>query len=155
MYNFLLITHSWLRWVVLILAVYALYKNYEGFTSGRKWTVADKKINTLFMSSLHLQLLIGLVLYFGFSPIVQSFMADVKGSMKVAELRFFGMEHFVGNLIGITIAQIGSIKAKKQLSDAGKFRTAFFWFLGAILLILMMIPWGIWNAERPMFRLHF
>ena len=85
--SFLLITHSWLRWVVLILAVYAIYKNYEGFTSGRKWSTADKKVNTFFMSSLHLQLLIGLILYFGYSPTVQTFMADVKGSMKVSELQ--------------------------------------------------------------------
>ncbi len=155
MYNFLLIAHSWLRWVVLFLAVYAIYRNYEGFTSGRKWLATDKKVNTFFMSSLHLQLLIGLVLYFGFSPIVQSFFADVKGSMKVSELRFFGMEHFVGILVGIIVAQIGSIKAKKQISDAGKFRTAFFWFLAATIIILLMIPMGIWNADRPMFRLSF
>ena len=153
MYNFLLITHSWLRWVVLILAVYAIYKNYEGFTSGRKWLTVDKKVNTFFMSSLHLQLLIGLVLYFGFSPSVQSFMADVKGSMKIPELRFFGMEHMVGTLIGIIVAQVGSIKAKKQVSDAGKFRTAFFWFLAATIIILLMIPFGIWNADRPLFRI--
>jgi hypothetical protein len=155
MYNFLLIAHSWLRWVVLILAVYAIYRNYEGFTSGRKWLVKDKKVNTFFMSSLHLQLLIGLILYFGFSPTVQSFFADVKGSMKVSELRFFGMEHFVGILVGIIVAQIGSIRAKKQISDAGKFRTAFFWFLAATIIILLMIPFGIWNADRPMFRLSF
>ena len=153
MYNFLLITHSWLRWVVFVFAVYAIYKNYEGFTSGRKWAASDKKINTIFMSSLHLQLLIGLVLYFGFSPIVQTFFADVKGSMKISELRFFGMEHFVGMIVGIIVAQIGSIRAKKQISDAGKFRTAFFWFLAATLIILLMIPFGIWNAERPMFRM--
>lgn len=154
MYNFFLITHSWLRWVVLILAVYAIFKNYEGFTSGRKWLAADKKVNTLFMSSLHLQLLIGLVLYF-VSPMVDSFLGDVKGSMKIAELRFWGMEHFMGILVGIIIAQVGSIRAKKQLSDAGKFRTAFFWFLAATIIILLMIPFGIWNADRPLFRFHF
>ncbi|MBL7815903.1 MAG: cytochrome B [Saprospiraceae bacterium] len=152
MYNFFLISHSWLRWVVLIMAVYAIYKNYEGFTSGRKWLVSDKKVNTFFIASLHLQLLLGLILYFGVSPTVQTFMADVKGSMKVAELRFFGMEHFVGTVLGIVIAQVGSIRAKKQISDAGKFRTAFFWFLIATLVILIMIPFGIWNADRPMFR---
>lgn len=152
MYNILLFTHSWLRWIVLIVAVYAIYRNYSGFTSGRKWMASDAKINAIFMGFLHLQLVIGLVLYFGLSPIVQSFMADVKGSMKNSELRFFGMEHLVGTIIGITVAQIGSIRAKKQPSDAGKFRTAFFWFLAAILIILLMIPFGIWNAERPMFR---
>ncbi len=155
MYNFFLITHSWLRWAVLIMAVYAIYKNYEGLTSGRKWLAADKKVNTLFMSTLHLQLLIGLILYVGFSPLVQTFFADPKASMKVAELRFWGMEHFAGTFIGIIVAQIGSIRAKKQVSDAGKFRTAFFYFLAAMAIILLMIPFGIWNAERPLFRFGF
>jgi uncharacterized membrane protein YozB (DUF420 family) len=153
MYNFFLITHSWLRWVVLIMAVYAIYKNYEGFTAGRKWLPSDKKVNTLFMSTLHLQLLIGLILYLGFSPSVQSFFADVKGSMKNPELRFYGIEHLIGVLVGIIVAQVGSIRAKKQISDAGKFRTAFFYFLIATIIILIMIPLGIWNADRPMFRM--
>ena len=71
----------------------------------------------------------------------------------VSELRFFGMEHMLGMIIGIIVAQVGSIKAKKQSSDAGKFRTAFFWFLAATIIILLMIPFGIWNAERPLFRM--
>ncbi len=152
MYNFLLLSHSWLRWVVLILAVLAIYRNYEGFSTGRKWTATDKKFNTLFIGSLHLQLVIGLILYSGVSPMMQGIMADMASSMKNKELRFWAVEHMTGMIIAVLIAQIGSIKAKKQVSDAGKFRTAFFWFLAAIILVLIMIPFGIWNADRPLFR---
>ena len=152
MYNFLLLSHSWLRWVVLILAILAIYRNYEGFSSGRKWTATDKKFNAFFIGSLHLQLVIGLILYSGVSPMMATIFTDMKAAMKNRELRFWGVEHITGMIIGIIIAQIGSIKAQKQPSDAGKFRTAFFWFLAAILLILAMIPFGIWNPDRPLFR---
>ena len=153
MYNFLLLSHSWLRWAVLILAVLAIYRNYEGFSSGRKWTATDKKFNAFFIGSLHLQLVIGLILYSGVSPMMAAILTDMKGAMKDRELRFWGVEHMTGMIIGVSIAQIGSIKAKKQASDAGKFRTAFFWFFAAILLILVMIPFGIWNPDRPLFRM--
>jgi hypothetical protein len=152
MYNILLFSHSWLRWVVLLLAVWAIYRNYEGFSSGRKWTATDKKFNTFFIGSLHLQLVIGLILYSGVSPMMAGILSDMGGAMKNKELRFWGVEHFTVMVIAIIVAQIGSIKSKKQASDAGKFRTAFFWFLAAIILILIMIPFGIWNADRPLFR---
>ena len=152
MYDFLLILHSWLRWVVLGLGIYTIYANYTGWQTQRKFTAKDKQLNTIFMSSLHLQLLIGLVLYFGVSPMMQGIMADFKGSMKVKDARFWSVEHITGMIVGIVVAQIGSIKSKKQASDTSKFRTAFRYFLIALLMILLMIPFGIWNVERPLFR---
>jgi hypothetical protein len=152
MYNILLLSHSWLRWVVLILAVLAIYRNYEGFSTGRKWTATDKKFNTFFIGSMHLQLVIGLILYSGVSPMMQGILADTATLMKDKEHRFWGVEHISVMIIAVLVAQIGSIKAKKQVSDAGKFRTAFFWFLAAIILVLIMIPFGIWNPDRPLFR---
>jgi hypothetical protein len=152
MYNILLLSHSWLRWVVLILAVLAIYRNYEGFSTGRKWAATDKKFNTFFIGSMHLQLVIGLILYSGVSPMMQGILADTATLMKDKEHRFWGVEHISVMIIAVLVAQIGSIKAKKQPSDAGKFRTAFFWFLAAIILVLIMIPFGIWNPDRPLFR---
>jgi uncharacterized membrane protein len=154
MYDFLLIAHNWLRWAVLLVGVWAIYRNYEGFTSGRKWQVADGKFNSTFMGILHLQLTLGLIIYF-VSPMMQAIMQDFGGSMKNSATRFWSIEHISGMIIAIVIAQIGAIKAKKAYSDANKFRTAFFWFLGALVLILLMIPFGIWNQERPLLRPFF
>jgi hypothetical protein len=152
MYEILLILHSWLRWAVLGLGIYALYNNYTGWQAERRFTEGDKRINTFFIASLHLQLVLGLILYVGVSPMMASILADMKGSMKVRESRFWAVEHLTGMVLGIVIAQIGSIKSKKQKSDTSKFRTAFTWFLVGLLLVLLMIPFGIWNADRPLFR---
>jgi hypothetical protein len=73
--------------------------------------------------------------------------------MKNSELRFWSVEHMMGMIIGIAIAQIGSIKAKKQATDPLKYKTAFVWFTVALIFILLMIPFGIWNVERPFFRM--
>jgi hypothetical protein len=153
MYEILLLLHSWLRWAVLGLGIYALYNNYSGWQAERRFTDKDKKINAFFIGSLHLQLVIGLILYSGVSPMIQGILADMKGAMKNSETRFWGVEHIAGMVVGITIAQIGNIKSKKQKGDTSKFRTAFSWFLIGLLLILLMIPFGIWNAERPLFRM--
>jgi hypothetical protein len=152
MYDILLLLHSWLRWAVLGLGIYALFNNYSGWQSERKFTDNDKRINAFFIGSLHLQLVIGIILYAGVSPMMAGILADMKGSMKNKEARFWGVEHITGMIIGVVIAQIGSIKSKKQRGDTSKFRTAFSWFLVGLLLILLMIPFGIWNADRPLFR---
>ena len=141
-----------MRWVVLGLGLYAIYANYAGWQAQRSFTASDKKINTMFIGTLHLQLVIGLILY-GISPMMQSIMADFGGSMKVKELRFWSVEHMTGMIIGILIAQIGSIKSKKASSDTSKFRIACVYFGIGLLIILLMIPFGIWNPERPLFRM--
>jgi uncharacterized protein YacL len=150
--QFLLILHSWLRWVVIILAAVALYKNYTGWQSERKFTSADSRINTFFIASLHTQLLIGLIMYFATSPVAQTALGNMKAAMADKELRFWGVEHITGMIIGVVVAQIGSIRSKKQHGDTSKFRTAFTWFLIAIVIIILMIPFGIWNVDRPLFR---
>jgi hypothetical protein len=155
MYDVLLIAHNWLRWAVVLTALWVIYRNYDGFTSSKKWSAAtDGKYNSIFMGILHTQLLLGLILYF-ISPMMQAILQDFGGSMKNRDLRFWSVEHISLMIIGIVVAQIGSIKAKRAPSDAGKFRTAFFWFLTALILMLIMIPFGIWNQERPLLRPFF
>ena len=153
MYEILLLLHSWLRWAVLGMGIFALYNNYTGWKAQRRFTESDKRINTFFIASLHTQLVLGLILYFGVSPMMEPILADMKGTMKDSVSRFWGVEHIAGMVIGIAIAQIGSILSKKQKSEGGKFRTAFVWFLIGLLIMLAVIPFGIWNVERPLFRI--
>lgn len=152
MYDILLLMHSWLRWLVLGLGFYAIYSNYSGWKSGSVFTDQIKKMNTFFIASLHTQLIIGLLLYCGVSPIMDTIFSDFGASMKDKELRFWSVEHILLMIIGITVAQIGSIKSKKQTTDALKYKTAFIWFSIGLFLILLMIPFGIWNIQRPFFR---
>lgn len=153
MYEFILGLHSWLRWAVLILGILAISGNYKGWKSSLPYLGINKQFNTFFIAALHTQLVLGFMLYFGVSPLMKNILADFGGSMKMAELRFWSVEHMLGMIIGIAIAQIGSIKAKKQATDALKYKTFLIWFSIALALIVLMIPFGIWNIERPLFRM--
>ncbi|MBK7233638.1 MAG: hypothetical protein IPH93_15590 [Saprospiraceae bacterium] len=153
MYEVLLNLHSWLRWFVLGLAIIVIYQNYNGWKSGKVYTNQDKKLNTYLMILLHSQLVIGLLLYFGVSPIMKDILSDFGASMKNSSLRFWSIEHLFGMVLAIIIAQIGASKAKKQTTDAQKYKTGFVYFSIALFLILLMIPWGFWNEARPYFRM--
>jgi hypothetical protein len=50
------------------------------------------------------------------------------------------------------LAQVGRIALKKSASDTLKHKKAFIYFSIALILVLLMIPWGIWNPHRPLFR---
>ncbi|MBK8955031.1 MAG: hypothetical protein IPM34_05680 [Saprospiraceae bacterium] len=153
MEDLLLSLHSWMRWVVLSLGVYALYTNYRGWKFGLLYGGYYKKINTWFLASLHTQLVLGFIMYFGTSTLMKGILADFGASMKMAESRFWSVEHMMGMVVGILIAQIGSIRAKKACDGTSAFKTAFIWFGVALAIILLMIPFGIWNVERPLFRI--
>ncbi|MGB5025721.1 MAG: hypothetical protein WBO44_10240 [Saprospiraceae bacterium] len=152
MYDLLMVLHSWLRWVVLALAVWTILENYKGWKSDLAYNPTVKKWNTFFIASLHTQLVIGLILYLFVSPMMQNILSDFGASMKNSETRFWSVEHIFGMILGIAIAQIGSIKSKKQATDSAKYEVAFKWFLAGFIIILLMIPFGIWNIERPFFR---
>ena len=53
--------HSGLRWLVLGLLIYAIY---NAFVDKRSYEKKDKMINLFAMISLHIQLLLGLILYY-------------------------------------------------------------------------------------------
>lgn len=153
MYSSLLVLHSILRWLILIAIIYVIITSFSGMSSGRKYSVIDKKARTYTTIFVHLQLLIGLILTF-VSPLVQQFFQDVGGSMSNSELRFFGMEHTLVMLIAVVLITVGSAKAKRKTEDKTKFKTLAIWFSIALLLILFSIPWSLipFNPDRPFFR---
>lgn len=153
MYSFILLLHSWSRWLVLIFGAWAIYRAVAGERT--IWAKPDNIAGASFVGSMHLQLLLGLILYFSLSPFgLQAFQRAGSAVMKNPESRFWAVEHLVMMLIAVICAQVGrSISKKKALLDApGAHRTALTWFGVALVLVLLMIPWGIWNPGRPLFR---
>ena len=110
----LLHIHSGLRWVVLILLIIAIANAARSQSSGQ-YLKKDKMINLFTMIFLHIQLLIGLGLYFSSSKVT-----FVEGWMKEPLTRFFGMEHFVGMILAIIIITLGRSKAEKKLKGSSR-----------------------------------
>lgn len=141
MYNGLLHAHSGLRWIALILIIYAIINAFSGKKSGREFLKKDKMIGLFTLIVFHTQLLIGLYLFFK-SPKV----AYVEGFMKDSMLRFFGMEHLLMMLIAIALITIGYSKSKKAATSELKFKKIAVFYTIAFVILLAGIPWPFREA---------
>ncbi len=151
MYQILLYLHSWGRWLVLLTGLVAVLQAYSGWTGNRPFTKANNGLSAAFTGFMWLQVLVGLGLYFGLSP--WGLNGIKQYGMKDPTARFFGVEHIAVMIIATVIAQVGRIALKKAPDGALRHKKAFIYFGIALLLVLLMIPWGIWNPARPAFRL--
>lgn len=117
------------------------------------YTKTDEKLRKYTVSFAHLQLLIGVILFFT-SPLTSMLMNNFKSAVSIREIRFYGMEHSVMMLLAVALMTIGSALAKKKTDDAAKFKTVVIWFTIALVFILLMTPWPISPfSERPFLRL--
>lgn len=152
LYSITLYLHSWNRWIILIAGLLTILFAIEGRVNKKEYTKRDRLTNLIFISSLHLQLLIGLLLYFVLSPITLHALSDFGAAMKDGAIRYWTVEHSLVNLIAIFVAQAGSILVKRKQSSRAKFKSTIVWNSIALVLILAMIPMGMMGVERPWFR---
>src|SRR5688572_27165334 len=106
MYNGLLHTHSFLRWILLALLIVSVFRTYNGWKSRRSFLTADKRIALFTLIFSHIQLLIGFLLYM-VSPAVQQALPDMAAAMKDKNLRFWAVEHISIMIIAIMSVTIG------------------------------------------------
>jgi hypothetical protein len=126
----------------MILLILAILQSLAGWFGNRLYTNTNRKINLFAMISAHIQLLIGLVLYF-VSPFVK-FGAD---TMKDDTTRYWTVEHISMMIFAIVLITIGHIRSKKVLLPAGKHRTiAIFYGLALLVIILAIV-----QSMRPFF----
>ena len=150
MYTGLLHLHNLLRYVVVILLIIAVFKSFIGWFAKKEYTAFDNKVSLFLLISAHLQLVIGLGLYF-MSPIVEAALSNFGETMKDPTLRYWGVEHIASMIVGIAIITLGRIMAKKGKDDSAKFRRQAVYFVLAMVLIFSAIPWP-WSAiARPWF----
>jgi hypothetical protein len=134
MYSGLVHAHSGLRWIALLLLVAAVATAFSRWQSRADFTESNRKLYLFTLVSVHIQLVLGLVLYF-MSPKVDTGMISDK------LYRFYTIEHLVGMLIAIALVTVGYSRSKRQRVAVNKHKTvAIFMGLG-LLLILASIPW--------------
>ncbi|MDQ3109993.1 MAG: cytochrome B [Bacteroidota bacterium] len=130
--------HSGLRWVALLLLLLTIFKAFSGMSGNKVFTAGDKKLALFTLISVHLQLVLGLLLY---ANLVMTAGFTFSASMKDPLMRFFSVEHIATMIIAIALITIGYSKAKRATSDRGKFKTIAIFFTIGLILILAMIPW--------------
>ena len=142
MYTGLQHTHSGLAYLALLALVLVIIWALVGALSGREFQEKDRKIALIAFILCHIQLLVGLILYF-VSPLGYSLLAG-GGAMADATARLTALEHPLINILAILLVSVGFIRAKKLESSISKFRSIYMMYAVGLILILSRIPWTSW-----------
>ncbi|MEJ2287574.1 MAG: hypothetical protein P8Y02_02830 [Deinococcales bacterium] len=143
MYIFLLDLHDLLRWVIIIVGVIAVAMALRGAFARAGWSGQQNALGRVFTISVDLQLLIGLLLYFVFSPITTGAFRDFGTAMQNDHVRFFLVEHLPIMVIAIALIHVGASRARRLNSS----RPAAIFYTVAMVLVFLGIPW--WRPLLP------
>ena len=138
------IVHSYFAYAVLAILVLAVLNAFIGFMGNKMFTIEkDYRISLFALILSHIQLVLGLVLYFVSANGLKAIQEFGMGGMNAAG-RLLAVEHPFINIIAIVLITIGWSRHKKFLEGKRKFKSiAIFYGLG-LVLILSRIPWGPW-----------
>ena len=146
MYSIILAIHNIVRWVVIILGIFALVRAYIGFLGNRDWTEIDRRIGVFFSVAVDTQLLIGLILYLFLSDITKIIFSDFSAAMSNDGIRFFALEHAFYMILAVVFVHLGSLLPRRVEESRAKFARAAIWFTLTFLVVILGMPWF-----RPLF----
>jgi hypothetical protein len=151
-YTLLRLVHGYWRWAVLATAIVVLARIVKGFVTRSAYTPADAQSAHTFANVLDLQVLIGLILYFGFSPFWPATYRTFSETMSGDVARFFGVEHGTAMLLAAATARIGQVRAKRRIGSRNGHTVMLVTMLIFFAVALWAIPWPWRGVGRPLFR---
>lgn len=134
LYTILLAVHNINRWLVLLSGLWAVVQSLAGQGGSRPFTPAERRPIAMFMGTLHLQLLLGLLLF------------ALMGMQKIpvfanAGRTSFQWEHLGMGLLAAVFGTLASTQSRKAATEQGKYRAALIWSGLALLMVLLATPW--------------
>ena len=143
MYAILKTVHSYWAYIVLIILTLATLRSLIGFFTKKTFGVSDFRAGLFGLIVSHIQLLIGLILYF-VSPWFDQWSQGMGAVMKDAQTRHYLVEHPTINILALVFITLGWSLHKRVAEDSKKFfRIGTFYAIGLVLL-LSRIPWSTW-----------
>lgn len=136
--------HSYFAYVVLAILIIAVFNAFSGWLGKRVFTMhKDLRISLFALILSHIQLLIGLIVYFTSTNGLKAIQALGMGGLN-APARLLAVEHPFVNILAIALITVGWSRHKKFVEGDKKFKSiAIFYGLG-LVLILSRIPWNQW-----------
>lgn len=145
MYTVLLFLHSYWAYLVLFILSMATFNALIGYFAKKEYNPKDFRISLFALIVSHLQLLLGIVLYF-FSPLgLKSIANNGMGAvMRDSVLRLNAIEHPIVMILVVVFITMGYSKHKKKLVSTPKFKVLAILYSIALVLMLSRIPWNQW-----------
>ena len=117
--SFLLVTHSHLRWLILIVAVVAILKFSWGWLRGGTFQRLDRILASSFSGLMDLQALLGLILLI-WNGVIGGF-------------PMFRIEHAVTMVVAAVVAHLNVLW--KNADDKKRFRNSMFIILDTLVIV--------------------
>ena len=148
LYSILSHLHSVNRWLVLLFVVWAIV---SAIGSRSTMNVADDTGSVLPKGALpafittHIQLLLGLILYFGaiagWENIGSPYVVMDKEAWADALLKFYSVTHFSYMLAAVVLVTVGYIIAKRSSTSARSGLYILISYGIALVVMVLGIPW--------------
>ena len=133
--------HSYWAYLVFLMMIIATANALIKHFGKKEYEPRDFRIALFTLIVSHIQLLIGIVLWFS---------QDYFGELSVGEvmsnkaIRSNAIEHPFAMILAVAFITIGYSKHKKKLTSAGKLKPLAIFYTLALILVLAKIPWSIW-----------
>jgi hypothetical protein len=134
--DILIRVHSAWRWIVILLVLAAIIKAFSGLGGKKDYTEGSRKLMLFAMVSFHIQILMGLVLYFLSVHVIFE-----AGVMENPLQRFFTVEHISLMIAAMILLSVGHSRSKKREDAKAKYKQIAIFYTLSFLIVLAAIPW--------------
>jgi len=136
--------HSYWAYLVLFVLLLAVINALAGVFGKKEYTAKAFRISLFTLIVSHIQLTIGLILYFVSPRFGIWSELGMGGVMKDAVSRLYLVEHPLINIIAVALITIVYSKHKNKLTSTPKYKTIAIFYVIALVLFLSRIPWNVW-----------
>lgn len=136
--------HSYWAYLILVVLTLAVLKSFFGYFAKKDYDANAFRVSLLTLIVSHIQLLIGILLYFSSARFGLWSDLGLVEVMKNADLRLYLIEHPIINILAVVLITMGYSKHKKKLVSKPKYKTIAFFYSIALVLIISRIPWNVW-----------
>lgn len=143
MYNIIKESHSGIGMVLLFLLLIVIVFILVRFLLKKPWNRPTRIMALIGLITIHVQILIGVLLYF-LSPLGLSNFSGESMGHKIS--RFYIVEHPIGMIIAAALITIGYKAVKKEgVSDASKYKKVLLYYILGFGILYYLIPWFLWS----------
>ncbi|WP_035334758.1 hypothetical protein [Dokdonia sp. PRO95] len=143
MYSVVQFVHSYWAYLVVIVLVVATFNALVKFFGKKEYGGKDMSLALFTLITMHIQLLIGLVLWVVSPNGLQAIKANGMGGLS-SQARQLAVEHPFLMIIAVVLVTIGYSKHKKQRLSTPKFKKIAIFYTLALIAVLAIIPWNQW-----------
>ena len=141
LYSILQNAHSGLAYLALAILILVVISALMGTMGNKPYSEGNRKLALFALIGAHIQLLLGLVLYFISPNGISNFSG---ANMKDSASRLLMLEHPLMMLIAIVLITVGYSTAKRMIDGPKRHKRILIFYGLGLVLILSRIPWSNW-----------